>query len=203
MVCQAAEAHDEDAAPVVADFLSVNARIAKPGSGHTILFQVGYKGSVEFVRLEHFAVVGIEARTSNAREMTSEGSIGKIWERFRRQNLAEKIPNRADSNIIAVYTDYASDEHGDYTYLLGAKVTAVAETPEGMSVRNVPTGRYAIFSSARGAVPKVVIEAWQRIWVEPRTAEYSRNYRTDFERYGTESADPANSRVDIYIGVRD
>lgn len=174
-----------------------------PAAAIPILFQLGYKGSVEFVRLEHFAVVGIEARTSNAREMTAEGSIGKMWERLRREDLAKKIPHRADSNVIALYTDYASDEHGEYTYTLGAKVTGVSEIPEGMVLRNVPTARYAVFPSPRGSVPKVVIETWQRIWAEPRTPEYSRSYRADFELYGAEAADPANSRIDIYIGVRD
>jgi predicted transcriptional regulator YdeE len=158
---------------------------------------------MEFVRLEHFAVVGIEARTSNAREMTAEGSIGKMWARFQREDLAKKIPNRADSNIVALYTDYASDEHGEYTYTLGAKVSGVSEIPEGMVLRNIPTARYAVFPSGRGAVPKIVVETWQRIWAEPKTAEYSRSYRADFELYGAEAADPANRRVDSYIGVRD
>jgi predicted transcriptional regulator YdeE len=48
-----------------------------------------------------------------------------------------------------------------------------------------------------------VIDTWQRIWAEPRTPAYTRNYRADFELYGAEAADSLNSRVDIYIGVRD
>ena len=158
---------------------------------------------MEFVRLEHFSVIGIEARTSNAREATAQGLIGKMWQRFRSEDLAAKIPQRADSNVIALYTDYASDEHGEYTYVLGAKVTAVSDVPEGMRVRNVPTGRYAVFTSARGPVPKVVIETWQRIWAEPRTAEYSRSYRADFEVYGEEAVDPADSRIRIYIATKE
>jgi len=152
---------------------------------------------MDFVQLEHFAVVGIEVRTSNAREMTPEGVIGRHWERFAKENLKARIPQKAEANAIAVYSEYASDEHGEYNYLLGVKVSAIGEIPAGMVVRNVPTGRYAVFTSERGAAAKVVYETWQRIWAEPRTSQYTRSYRADFEEYRDDG------RVEIYIGVRD
>ena len=37
--------------------------------------------------IEGFTVVGIEARTDNAREMTGAGVIGKQWARFVGENL--------------------------------------------------------------------------------------------------------------------
>jgi predicted transcriptional regulator YdeE len=158
---------------------------------------------MDFVQLEHFAVIGIEARTSNAREMTPEGAIGKMWQRFRGEDLAARIPHRADANTVAVYSDYASDENGEYTYLLGVKVSAISQIPPGMVSRNVPTGLYARFRSERGPVQRVVYETWKRIWAEPRTAHYSRSYRADFELYGADAADPGDSNIEIYIGVRD
>ena len=71
-----------------------------------------------------FTVVGIGDRTSNAKEMTEQGVIPKQWERLMKKDLVNKIPDKADSSIIAVYTDYESDKDGEYTYLLGAKVTS-------------------------------------------------------------------------------
>jgi predicted transcriptional regulator YdeE len=156
---------------------------------------------MNFVQMEHFAVMGIEVRTSNAREMTPDGQIGRQWERFAKEGLAARIPQRADQNLVAVYSGYASDEHGEYDYLLGAKVSGIAEIPAGMTVRHVPTGRYAVFTSERGPVTKVVPEAWKRIWDEPRTATYARSYKVDFELYGARAANPADSQVEIYIGV--
>ena len=151
---------------------------------------------MNFVEREHFAVVGIGARTSNAREMAGEGEISRTWDRFMKEGLAEKIPHRADAGMVAVYSGYASDEHGEYDFLLGVKVSAVSEVPEGMVVRNVPTGRYAVFAAERGPAAKVVYEAWQRIWAEPRTREYTRSFRADFEVYG------ADGGVEIYVGVK-
>jgi predicted transcriptional regulator YdeE len=51
-----------------------------------------------------FVVIGVAARTSNAREMTGEGIIGKQWGRFLQENLLCQIPNKMDSTIVAVYT---------------------------------------------------------------------------------------------------
>jgi predicted transcriptional regulator YdeE len=144
---------------------------------------------MDFVQLEHFAVIGTEVRTSNAREMTPEGLIGRAWERFSKEHVGAKP--------IAVYSEYASDEHGEYNYLLGVKVPAIGEIPAGMTVRHVPTGRYAVFTSERGPAAKVVYETWKRIWAEPRTARYARSYRADFEKY------LEDGRVEIYIGVKD
>src|ERR1700751_2132065 len=79
-----------------------------------------------------FTVVGIAARTSNPREMSADGIIGKQWGRLMQEGLLAKIPNKADSNIVAVYTDYASDHNGEYTYVLGARVKSDADVPAGM-----------------------------------------------------------------------
>jgi len=145
-----------------------------------------------------FRVIGIEARTSNAREMTKDGVIGKQWERFMKEGLLARIPGKVDSAIVALYTDYASDKDGEYTYILGARVSADAAVPEGMVATTVPAGRYAVLTSERGPAMRVVPETWKRIW----TASLERAYQTDFEVYDERAADPQNAQVDICVGVR-
>src|SRR5262249_49357064 len=76
-----------------------------------------------------FTVIGIEARTSNAKEMTPDGVIGKQWARFVKENLAAQIPNKADAAVVALYTDYGGDKDGEYTFLLGARVTSESQVP--------------------------------------------------------------------------
>jgi len=71
-----------------------------------------------------------------------------------------------------------------------------------MVVKDVPAQRYAVFTSDRGPVQRIVIDTWKRIWNEPRTAEYTRAYRADFEIYGAAAADPENTRIEIFIGVK-
>src|SRR5580700_3437636 len=117
------------------------------------------------VQQDEFTVVGIAVRTSNAEQMTPERPIGKQWERLFKEGVLTAIPNKANANIVALYTEYASDKDGEYTYVLGARVTKVETVPAGMVAKNVPAGRYAVFTSERGPVQKVVVERWQKVWV--------------------------------------
>ncbi|PYX32638.1 MAG: AraC family transcriptional regulator [Acidobacteria bacterium] len=154
------------------------------------------------VSQSEFTVVGIAARTSNTREATADGVIGKQWERFMKEGILAKIPNKVDSAVVAVYTDYASDKDGEYTYLLGAKVKSNRDVPEGMVAR-VPAGRYAVFTSEKGPAAQVVVEAWQRIWAVPKSAPGgNRAYKADFEVYDERAADPQNVQVDVYVGIK-
>lgn len=139
---------------------------------------------MKIVDIEEFQVVGIAARTNNAREMTADGVIPKLW--------------AAGPGTLALYTHYESDEHGDYTFVLGVKSGPAAAVPDGMTVKTVPAGRYAVFTSERGPVQKVVIETWQRIWSELS----SRSFVADFEIYDQRAADPGNAVVEIYVGVK-
>jgi predicted transcriptional regulator YdeE len=150
-----------------------------------------------------FTVVGISARTSNAKEMTADGVIGKQWGRLMQDGLLNRIPNRTDKAIVAVYTDYASDHNGEYTYVLGAKVTSDAQVPVGMVAKKIPAGRYAAFTSEKGPAAKVVPEAWMRINSLPKSAVGGdRVYRADFEIYDERASDPQNSQVDVYVGIK-
>jgi predicted transcriptional regulator YdeE len=150
-----------------------------------------------------FAVIGISARTSNAKEMTAEGVIGKQWARLMQEDLLSKIPNKADKNIVAVYTDYASDHKGEYTYILGAAVKSDAEVPAGMVAKKVPAGKYAVFTSEKGPAQKVVPELWMKINSLPKTAVGGdRLYGGDFEIYDERATDPQNLQVDVYLEIK-
>src|ERR1700678_460643 len=72
------------------------------------------------ILVEPIYVAGYPVRTSNAKEMAGNGEIGKLWARFFQENLGAQIPNRTGENLMVVYSDYASDEKGEYSYLLGA-----------------------------------------------------------------------------------
>jgi predicted transcriptional regulator YdeE len=161
------------------------------------------RGSVSGFRavtIGKFSLIGIEGRTDNTREIEGQGIIGGLWARF--MEGPPRIPNRLDSSTLALYTEYESDEHGSYTFFIGAKVSATTDVPEGMAVREVPEGRYAVFTSEQGPLERIVPAIWQRIWWEARAAGYARSYRTDFELYDTRAADRSNGQIDVYIGLK-
>jgi predicted transcriptional regulator YdeE len=149
-----------------------------------------------------FIVVGIAARTANAKEMSGQGVIAHQWGRLFQEGLLNKIPNKADANIIAVYTDYESDSNGAYTFILGAKVNSMDKIPSGMVAHKIPAGKFAVFTTEKGPGSKVVPEAWGRINDPQSAAKLNRAYKADFEIYDQRAIDPQNSQVDIYVGVK-
>jgi len=157
------------------------------------------------VNQESFQVVGITASTNNQKESGPDAIIGKLWQQFLGGGLLNRIPDRVDQSIIAVYTDYATDANGQYTFVLGAKVKPIPTPtlPVGMVVKLVPAGRYAVFTSERGPVAKVVIETWKQVLSYYKSpANGQRAYHADFEVYDQRAADPNNAQVDIYIGLK-
>ncbi len=150
-----------------------------------------------------FTVVGISIRTNNAKETSGKGVIPQRWDRFMKEGLLNTIPNKVDSNILAVYTDYENDANGEYTFMIGAKVSSADGVPPGMVAKKVPAGRYAVFTSEKGFVGKVVPQTWNRIYTAPKSSPGgNRAYRADFEVYDQRAADPQNAQVDIYVGIK-
>lgn len=159
--------------------------------------------SPQVLKVQGFTVAGMTGRTNNAKEMTAAGVISKLWGRLMQEDLLAKVPDRADDNIIAVYTDYASDHNGDYTYVLGAKVVGDSEVPAGMVATKVVTGKYARFTSERGPASKLVPELWQKINSLPRNAPGGdRTYQSDFEVYDQRARNPQDAIVDVFVGIR-
>jgi predicted transcriptional regulator YdeE len=156
------------------------------------------------VEVPEFWIIGIQARTSNAREMTGGGAIPKQWARFFKEGIAGKIPNKVDSTIYAVYTGYASDRNGEYDFIIGMKVSSVSEVPPGMVAKKLPGGKYAVVTSAKGSVAQVVPQAWQQVWTMEGEKQLggARAYKADFELYDQRSQNPQDSQVDLYVGLK-
>jgi predicted transcriptional regulator YdeE len=156
------------------------------------------------VELQEFSVIGIQVRTNNAKEMTGGGAIPKQWASFFKGAIADKIPNKVDSTICAVYTNYASDHNGDYDFIIGMKVSKVSDVPPGMVVKTVRKGKYAVVTTARGPVSQVVPKAWQRVYSLDDSEQLggARAYKADFELYDQRSQNPQDSQVDLYVGLK-
>jgi predicted transcriptional regulator YdeE len=158
---------------------------------------------LKLVEQFEFSIIGIQVRTSNAKEMTGQGDIPKQWSRFYKEGMADKIPNKLDSTIYAVYTNYASDYNGEYDFIIGMKVSSASDVPPGMVVNKIPNGRFAVITSAKGPAEQVVPQTWQRVYSldERKHLGGARAYKADFEVYDQRSQDPQGALVDLYIGL--
>src|ERR1700733_3685126 len=162
----------------------------------------GAKVSKQVVE-QPFYVAGFLVRTNNAAEASGESKIGTLWQRFMQENLAARIPNRADAAFTVVYSDYASDETGAYDYLLGARVTSIDHLPAGMSWRKVEPATYAVILTDKGQMPSVLQAAWDRIWhMSPGDLGGRRAFVSDYEIYDQRTADSQNAQVELHIGLK-
>jgi predicted transcriptional regulator YdeE len=155
--------------------------------------------------MPEMTLVGISMRTNNKAEMNLDtGKIGPTVGQYFGEQLADSIKHRSQPGVTyAVYTDFESDETGEYTYLIGEAV----ESLEGQDLNRfsavaVPASEYQKLTTEKGAMPKIIIDAWQKIWsMSEQAFEGKRRYIADFEVYDERAADPQNAQVDIFIGI--
>lgn len=142
-------------------------------------------------------IIGIECRTSNSPEAGPQ-DIPKHWEKFYRECILDQIPNKTSNEVIALYCDYEGDYTKPYSLVIGCSVSSTNVIPEGMVVKTIPSGSYAVFK-AMGEHPKALIETWGQIWQQ---ADLQRTYTGDYEAYSQKFFSQSPQEVDVYIAIK-
>lgn len=151
---------------------------------------------MEKLHVASFQIIGIEVRTTNQNSQAIN-DIGALWRKFMQQGILEKIPNKVNSTIYCLYTDYEGDHLQPYTTVIGCEVSTTDEVPTGMVAKTINKGTY-LKSSVNGDLSKGLVgNHWYQLW----ETEIDRNYQSDYEVYDHRALDPANAEVDIYIGI--
>ena len=139
--------------------------------------------------------IGLELRTNNE-ECSSAMPAHK--DKFFKENIPSKIPNKINGNILALYTDYEGDYTKPYSWILGCEVSSLEQVPEGLVGKIIPESKYAIFTT-QGEFPDGLIAAWQDIW----QSNLPRSYTSDFEVYGSDFDPQKNPEIKVYIAIED
>lgn len=158
----------------------------------------------EIIMNPGFIVAGLTLRTNNANEMNpNKAKIKSLVDKYFSQNTGAKINHRKNPGVtIDGFINYATDEFGDYDYFIGEAVTE-ATPQEGFEIIHVPQSKYAKFTTPKGSIPEIIINAWQEIWkMKPDDLGGKRCYQVDFEVFDQRARDPKNSIIDIYIGIK-
>ncbi len=157
------------------------------------------------IQLPEIKLVGITARTSNSLEANPEtAKIGQTIGNYFENNLSQKIANRTKpGTTYCAYTEYESDEDGEYTYFVGEEIDCFEKVPAGFTTLTITPSNYAKFECGPGQMPKICIDAWKEIW-KMQDADFGgkRTYMTDFEIYDERAKDDENTILDIYIGIQ-
>jgi predicted transcriptional regulator YdeE len=159
---------------------------------------VGPKMDPTAVATNSFLVAGLGTRTTNRIEAVPEmARISELWRKFYSDHVSDQIPDRLPGapEIVAVYYDYESDHQGQYSLIVGHKVSSLDHIPKSMGGVLVGAGRYLRFP-VEGPIPAALIETWQSIWqFFELSQDYERAYTTDFEVYGPDE-------TEIFIAVK-
>ena len=134
---------------------------------------------MEKISLAEIKLIGL----SLGRKTTNENGqsaidCGSHLQKFEAGKYAERIPNKINAEIFAVYYDYENEHTGPYSYFIGCKVDDNTIAPEGMDSLVIPKAEY-IKIIAKGIMPDCVANAWRDIW----TGNLERTYQADFERF--------------------
>lgn len=151
----------------------------------------------KIVELAEKTVVGITARTNNSSPEMS-AVISGLWKRFFEEAYG-KISDKANPYTLGIYTDYSSDEKGDYTLMCACEVTS-ENGNEMFEVKKIPAGKYAEFEIVGDMDTEAQFKEIDRLWRELWGMDLERSFVYDFEEY--RSADPNRADVHIYIGLK-
>jgi len=149
------------------------------------------------VKIESFNLIGIAVRTTNENGQAAQ-DIPALWEKFRGENLMEKIPNKTEFTVYSMYTDYEGDQTKPYTTILGCKVKNLSEIPEGMVGQSFEGGDYVKMTAKGDLMQGIVINKWMEIW----DMDLKRKFTGDYEVYGEKAMNPNDAEVDFFIAVK-
>ena len=147
------------------------------------------------IKETEFKLIGLKLNNKTTNE-SGQSSIdcGNLWQKFEKENFAERIPDKLSDEIYAVYFDYEGDHTKPFSYFIGCKVKIDTHTPQGMDNLIIPTGSF-IKVIAKGKMPDCVANSWKVIW----NSNIERAYKYDYEIYGERSKDWSNAEVEIFV----
>jgi len=127
-------------------------------------------------------------------EVSGAGKIGPLWARYL-SGGADSIPEAIDAAVTySVYTEYESDHNGEYSVVLGRRVSAT-EIAGNFQRVEIPAGPYLVFRAASRS-PEDMSRAWLGVYdYFASHRDCARAYQADFDKH-------SGAGVELYIGVK-
>lgn len=149
------------------------------------------------MQMNSFNVIGIKVRTTN-QDMQAAKDIPALWQKFMAEKVADKIPNKKQNAVYAIYTNYESDYTGAYDMILGCRVSSLNDIPTDMIGLIIPESIYKEFKAEGQLKDNIVYNKWVEIW----NTDLNREYNADFEVYPENATPDTQTEVPIYISVK-
>jgi predicted transcriptional regulator YdeE len=147
--------------------------------------------------IQKFSVMGISVRTTNENGKSGE-DIPALWNKFIKEEIQNKIPNKVSEDVFCIYTDYEKDHTKPYTTILGCKVENLDLIPENMVGKSIESAEYEELIAKGNLSEGVVYNKWLEIW----NSDLDRSFTADYEVYGEKAQNPQDAEVAIYIAIQ-
>lgn len=147
-------------------------------------------------QIQQLNIIGIAIRTTNEHNQAAK-DIPLLWKRFTEELILEKIPNKIDSTVYCIYTDYEKDHTKPYTTILGCAVKNLITIPEGMVGKTIHPATYTTFIAKGNLLKGAVYDEWIKIW----NANLPRTFTADFEVYGKKAENFEDAEVELFIAI--
>jgi predicted transcriptional regulator YdeE len=185
-----------------AGLLAIAASIGLTAPGSHASAQSASAPTAKVEEQQSFAVIGVSVRTSGQKEAGGNGQVPALWARSLQDGTFERIPNRTDEKMLAVYTDFDGDQTGVYTYILGARVSSAEKVPDGMVAVTIPAGRYAVVQSDKGTLPDIIPKVWKDIAaMSTKDRGGERSFKTDYVVFPA-GFDWQDTQVEVHVGMK-
>ena len=148
--------------------------------------------NISKVNLTEKTIVGICINTNNS---NASKTIPLLWDEFFNNKIVSKIEHKKpDSLIYSVYSDYESDQNGNYTVTIGVEINRKDIKKYNPVI--IKKGKYILFEK-NGKLPDIVSDMWNDIWKYfKENKDLKRRYQSDFEVYENKN------NLKIYIGIK-
>ncbi|MGF1922866.1 MAG: GyrI-like domain-containing protein [Bacteroidia bacterium] len=148
------------------------------------------------ININKFLIIGIQVRTTNEHNQSAT-DIPALWQNFLDNNIIDQIPDKTDSSIYCIYTDYEKDHTKPYTTILGCKVNSLNNIPSNMIGITIEEDSYTKYIAKGNLAEGIVYDEWLKIWGD----NLPRAFTTDFEIYGEKANNRADAEVEILISL--
>lgn len=147
----------------------------------------------EIVELKEKILSALEpVRLSNLDTEISK-KIELVWHNFSKK--CNEVENKITHKPICTYSNYESNEKGEYDISIGYEIESNPPLKEGWVRKTIPAGKYAKFI-VKGNMVKEVSNFWRIIW----KMDLPRKFECDFEE--CQNMDMLNAEVHIYISIK-
>jgi AraC family transcriptional regulator len=146
----------------------------------------------KIVHKDGFTVIGLKYHGKN-----ENGEVPQLWGVLGPRS--DEVANVVKGNV-AYGISANMDETGDFDYVAGYEVSGTENVPEDMVCFEVPSGKYAVFTTTLPKIGETFQYAYHT-WLPQ--SDYQPAGGPDFELYG-EHFDPRDPKSDfeVYISIQ-